>query len=279
MRRATAWIAQLTLVAAAVSSVGAQPPSPAAPAGQPPPPSASASQGGQSWQVTPQDLREGLKNPTRWLTYGGDYGNQRHSPLTQITPANVNRLTAQWQFQTDTLGKFEAAPLVLDGVIYVTGPLDTGWAIDARTGRQIWRYKRELPGGLIACCGLVNRGFAALGDKLFMVTLDAHLLALDMKTGSIVWDATMEDYKVGYASTLAPIVVKDKVIVGVAGGEYGIRGFIDAYEAQTGKRAWRFYTIPGPGEPGFNTWVGESWKIGGTGVWVTGAYDPEMNAV
>src|SRR5262245_22810786 len=119
MRRAIALIAQLTLVACAVASVAAQPPSPAA----------SASQGA-SWQVTPQDLREGLKNPTRWLTYGGDYGNQRHSPLTQITPANVNRLTAQWQFQTDTLGKFEAAPLVLDGVIYVTGPLDTGWAID-----------------------------------------------------------------------------------------------------------------------------------------------------
>ena len=116
-----------------------------------------------------------------------------------------------------------------------------------------------------------------LGDKLFMTTLDAHLLALDMKTGAIVWDATLEDYKIGYASTIAPIIVKDKVIVGVAGGEYGIRGFIDAYDAQTGKRAWRFYTIPGPGEPGFNTWAGDSWKIGGTGVWVTGAYDPELN--
>src|SRR5262249_19879830 len=104
-----------------------------------------------STQVTPQDLRDGLKTPTRWLTYSGNYANHRHSPLTQITPANVNRLVAQWQFQTDTLGKFEAAPLVLDGVIYVTGPLDTGWAIDARTGRQIWRYRRDLPTGLIAC--------------------------------------------------------------------------------------------------------------------------------
>ncbi len=118
-----------------------------------------------------------------------------------------------------------------------------------------------------------------LGDKLFMVTLDAHLLALDMKTGAIVWDATMQDYKAGYASTIAPIVVKDKVIVGVAGGEFGIRGFIDAYEAQTGKRAWRFYTIPGPGEPGHETWTGDAWKIGGAGVWVTGAYDPEQNLV
>ena len=118
-----------------------------------------------------------------------------------------------------------------------------------------------------------------LGDKLFMTTLDAHLLALDMKTGTIVWDATLEDYKNGYASTIAPLVVKDKVIVGVAGGEFGIRGFIDAYDAQTGKRAWRFYTIPGPGEPGNDTWAGDSWKIGGAGVWVTGAYDPEQNLV
>ena len=130
---------------------------------------------------------------------------------------------------------------------------------------------------LTACCGLVNRGFGMLGDKLFMVTLDAHLLALDMKTGAIVWDATLQEYKSGYASTIAPIVVKDKVIVGVAGGEFGIRGFIDAYDAQTGKRAWRFYTIPGPGEPGHETWAGDSWKIGGAGVWVTGAYDPEQN--
>ena len=172
-------------------------------------------------------------------------------------------------------GNFETTTLLRDNVLYVTGPQNVAWAIDARTGRQIWRYRRELPAtGLTACCGLVNRGFGALGDKLFMTTLDAHLLALDMKTGAVVWDATLEDYKNGYASTIAPLVVKDKVIVGVAGGEYGIRGFIDAYDAQTGKRAWRFYTIPGPGEPGNNTWAGDSWKSGGTGVWVTGAYDP-----
>ena len=282
MRRATAWIAQLTLVAAAVSSVGAQPPSPAAPAGQPPPPSASASQGGQSWQVTPQDLREGLKNPTRWLTYGGDYGNQRHSPLTQITPANVNRLTAQWQFQTDTLGKFEAAPLVLDGVIYVTGPLDTGWAIDARTGRQIWRYRRELPGGLIACCGLVNRGFGVLGDRLFKTTLDAHVVAISRKTGALEWDTPMADFRNGYSGTTAPLVVKDKVIVGIAGAEYGIRGFIDAYDAQTGKQIWRFYTTAGPDDPGHGTWRGTDTKAfehGGGSIWVPGAYDPDLNLV
>ena len=228
--------------------------------------------------VTSQEIARGLTaDGSQWLTFGGDYTNQRHSPLTQITPANVNRLVPQWTFQTGTLGNFETTSLLRDNVLYVTGPQNVAWAIDARSGRQIWRYRRELPPNLTACCGLVNRGFGVLGDKLFMVTLDAHLLALDMKTGAIVWDATMEDYTVGHAATIAPLVVKDKVIVGIAGGEFGIRGFIDAYDAQTGKRAWRFYTIPGPGEPGHDTWAGDSWKTGGAGVWVTGAYDPELN--
>ncbi len=239
---------------------------------------AAAQQAAPAPLVTLQEILDGLPaDGSRWLTFGGNYSNQRHSPLTQITPANVNRLAPQWTFQTGTLGNFETTSLLRDNVLYVTGPQNVAWALDARTGRQIWRYRRELPPNLTACCGLVNRGFGTLGDKLFMVTLDAHLLALDMKTGAISWDVTMQEYTNGYASTIAPIVVKDKVIVGVAGGEFGIRGFIDAYDAQTGKRAWRFYTIPGPGEPGHNTWAGDSWKIGGVGVWVTGAYDPEQN--
>src|SRR5436190_10849735 len=231
--------------------------------------------------VTAAEILEGLPaDGSRWLTFGGTYSNQRYSPLTQITPANVGRLLPQWTFQTATLGNFETTTLLRDNILYVTGPQNVAWALDARSGRQIWRYRRELPAtGLTACCGLVNRGFGVLGDKLFMTTLDAHLLALDMKTGTIAWDATLEDYKIGYASTIAPLVVKDKVIVGVAGGEFGIRGFIDAYDAQTGKRAWRFYTIPGPGEPGNNTWAHDSWKTGGAGVWTTGAYDPEQNLV
>lgn len=228
--------------------------------------------------VTFQEILEGLKpDGSRWLTFGGDYTNQRHSPLTQITPENVSRLAPQWTFQTNTLGNFETTSLLRDNVLYVTGPQNVAWAVDARTGRQIWRYRRELPENLTACCGLVNRGFGMLGDKLFMTTLDAHLIALDMRTGAVVWDATLEDYKIGYAATIAPLVVRDKVVVGVAGGEYGIRGFIDAYDAQTGTRAWRFYTIPGPGEPGHETWSGDAWKIGGVSVWVTGAYDPEQN--
>jgi alcohol dehydrogenase (cytochrome c) len=230
--------------------------------------------------VSDKEILAGLPaDGSHWLTFGGNYANHRYSPLTQITPDNVSRLMPQWTFQTQTLGTFQTTTIVRDNILYVTGPQNTAWALDARTGRQIWRYRRELPEGLTACCGLVNRGFGVLGDKLFMTTLDAHLLAFDMKTGAIVWDATLENYKNGYAATVAPIVVKDKVIVGVAGGEFGIRGFIDAYNAQTGKRLWRFYTIPGPGEPGNDTWAGDSWKTGGAGVWVTGAYDPELNIV
>ena len=242
--------------------------------------SLTAQQASAPGPITNDDLVQGLKaDGSNWLTFGGNYANHRFSPLTQITPDNVAKLQPLWTFQTNTLGNFETTTLLRDNVLYVTGPQNVAWAVDARSGRQIWRYRRELPDNLTACCGLVNRGFAALGETLFMTTLDAHLLALDMKTGAIVWDATLEDYKIGYASTLAPLVVKDKVIVGVAGGEYGIRGFIDAYDAKTGKRAWRFHTIPGPGEPGFDSWSGDSWKIGGTGVWVTGAYDPDTNAV
>src|SRR5258706_15205039 len=228
--------------------------------------------------VTLQEISDGLPaDGSRWLTFGGNYSNQRHSPLTQITPENVNRLVPQWPSQTGTLGNFETTSPLRDNVLYVTGPQNVAWALDARPGRQIWGYRRELPPNLTACCGLVNRGFGVLGDKLFMVTLDAHLLALDMKTGAISWDVTMQEYTNGYASTIAPLVVKDKVIVGVAGGEFGIRGFIDPYDAQTGKRARRFYTIPGPPAPGHNTWAGDSWRIGGRGAWVTGAYHPEPN--
>ena len=229
--------------------------------------------------VTNQDLLAGLPSDgSKWLMNNGNYFGHRYSPLTQITPQNVNQLKAQWTSQTGLTPNLQSTPLFVDNVLYVTGfNGNAAWAIDARSGRQIWRYRRNMPDDFRG--GHANRGFAAHGDKLFLGTGDAHLLALDMKTGAISWDVTMQEYTNGYASTIAPLVVKDKVIVGVAGGEFGIRGFIDAYEAQTGKRAWRFYTIPGPGEPGHNTWAGDSWKIGGVGVWVTGAYDPEQNLV
>jgi alcohol dehydrogenase (cytochrome c) len=231
-------------------------------------------------EVTSADLLAGLKDPTRWLTYSGDYSGHRHSPLTQITPANVGRLTAQWTFQTGVLGSFQATPVVIDGVIYITGFNNTAWAIDARSGRQIWRYRRTLPDDLHNCCGPVNRGFGVLGDRLFMTTIDAHLLALDMKTGAVVSDVKLEDYKVGYSATVAPLVVKDKVIIGIAGAEYGIRGFIEAYDPQTLKKLWRFHTVAGPGEPGSNTWPpGDAYLRGGGSIWVTGTYDPEQNLI
>ena len=230
--------------------------------------------------ITNRDLLEGLKDPTRWLTYSGTYDGQRHSPLTQITPENVDRLTAQWTFQTGQLGSFQTTPIVIDGVLYVTGFNNNAWAIDARSGRTIWRYRRNLPEDLRLCCGAVNRGFAVLGDRLFMTTLDAHLVSLDMKTGTPLFDVELMDYKLGYSATVAPLVVKDKVIVGVAGAEYGIRGFIDAYDVNTGRRAWRFFTVAGPGDPGARTWPqGDSYQRGGGSIWVTGTYDPEQNLV
>ena len=230
--------------------------------------------------ITNRDLLDGLKDPTRWLTYSGTYDGQRHSPLTQITPENVDRLAAQWTFQTGQLGSFQTTPIVIDGVLYVTGFNNNAWAIDARSGRSIWRYRRNLPEDLKLCCGAVNRGFAVVGDRLFMTTLDAHLVSLDMKTGTPLFDVELMDYKLGYSATVAPLVVKDKVIVGVAGAEYGIRGFIDAYDVNTGRRAWRFFTVAGPGDPGARTWPqGDAYLRGGGSIWVTGTYDPEQNLV
>lgn len=231
-------------------------------------------------QVTYERLLKAAQEPHNWLHYSGDYSGRRHSALKQIHTGNVEHLRAQWVFQTGAAGsKFEVTPLVIDGVMYVSAQDNRAYALDARTGRIIWRYQRSLPEKIALCCGRINRGLAALGNKVFLATLDAHLVALDAKTGNVVWDAEAEDVRKGYTFTVAPLVVKDKVIVGVAGGEYGIRGFIDAYDAETGKRAWRFYTIPGKGEPGNETWAGDSWKYGGAPAWLTGTYDPELNLV
>ena len=213
--------------------------------------------------VTSQDLLDGLKDPTRWLTYSGNYFGHRSSPLTQITPENVSKLAAQWTFQTGALGSFQATPIVIDGIMYVSGFNNNVWAIDARSGRQIWRYRHDVPNDLHVCCGAVNRGLAVLGDRVYMNTIDAHLLALDMRTGALVWDVLLADYKMGYSATAAPLVVKDKVIIGMAGAEFGIRGFIEAHDAQTGKAVWRFYTVAGPGEAGGNTWPqgSDDWNV------------------
>lgn len=230
-----------------------------------------------SAQVSPERLLNASKEPQNWLMYNGDYAGRRYSTLNQIGIGNAGFLAPKWAYQTMAGGKFETTPLVVDGVLYGTGQDDRAFALDAKTGRPIWQYQRALPGDVRPCCGRVNRGLAILGDKLFMGTLDSHVIALDTKTGNIVWDVTAVDYTKGYSFTLAPLVIKNLVLVGVSGGEYGIRGFIDAYDAATGERKWRFYTIPGKGEPGNETWEGESWKIGGSPAWITGTYDPETN--
>ena len=233
--------------------------------------------------VTYRDLLDGLKDPSRWLSFHGDYSGQRHSPLTQITPDNASRLAAEWTFQTGTMTRgrgFEATPILFDGVLYVTGSNDFAWALDARTGRPFWQYRRELPPDLTyGAQAPVNRGFGILGNRLFMVTLDAHLLAFDRRTGRIDWDVVLADYKVGYSATLAPLVLDGKVIVGISGGEYPTRGFLDAYDPSTGARIWRFYTVPAPGEPGSETWPPSSETLarGGGATWMTGSYDPDLN--
>jgi alcohol dehydrogenase (cytochrome c) len=228
-------------------------------------------------QVTPQRLLDSVKEPQNWLMYSGDYAGRRFSGLDQIKTANAYSMVPKWVYQTVAVGKFETNPLVVDGILYGTGQDDRAFALDARTGRPIWQYQRTLPVDIRPCCGRVNRGLAILGDKVFLGTLDAHVIALDARTGNVVWDATSFDYKKGYSITLAPLAIKNLVLVGVSGGEYGIRGFIEAYDAATGERKWRFYTVPGPGEPGHDSWEGDSWKIGGAPAWITGVYDPATN--
>jgi alcohol dehydrogenase (cytochrome c) len=228
-------------------------------------------------QVPYERLLRAADDPGNWLTYSGSYASQRYSSLDQINPQNAKDLELKWVLQMQSLDKFQATPLVVDGIMYVTQPPNDVIALDARTGREFWIYEHDVPTRVNVCCGRVNRGLAILGDTLYMGTVDARLIALDSKTGRVLWDVEVFDYTKGYAVTVAPLAVKDKIIIGVAGGEFGIRGFIDAYDAKTGERAWRFYTIPGPGEPGHETWENDAWKTGGASIWVTGSYDPELN--
>lgn len=232
-----------------------------------------------SAQVTYERIRDAAKEPGNWVTYSGGYAGWRHSTLDQINRENVGRLKVKWIYQMPTTHTVETTPLVVDGVMYFTEPPSNVVAVDAETGRQFWRYRRVLPPKTNVCCGQVNRGVAVLGDRVFVGTVDAHLVALDARTGDVLWDVEVADYKNGYAVTVAPLVVKDKIICGIAGGEYGIRGFLDAYDPKTGRRLWRFWTIPEPGQPGNETWSGDSWKTGGGPTWVTGAYDPGQNLI
>src|SRR5262245_41280375 len=228
-------------------------------------------------QVSYERILNAVKEPGNWLTYSGNYSGHRYSPLAQINSVNAARLKPLWTYQLDVTHKFETSPIVVDGVMYISEPPSNVTAIDAKTGRSLWRYRRQVPRDLRLCCGQVNRGVAVLGDLVFVGTVDNHLIALDSATGRVAWDTLVSDHKTGFSITVAPLAVKDKVIVGIAGGEFGVRGFIDAYDAKTGKLAWRFYTVPQAGEPGVETWFGDSWKTGAATTWVTGSYDVEQN--
>jgi alcohol dehydrogenase (cytochrome c) len=230
-------------------------------------------------QVSSDRLVRSSEEPQNWLTYSGNYASQRYSLLKQVDPANVKNLELKWVFQAQSLQKFESTPLVVNGIMYVTQSPNDVIALDAKTGAAFWVYHYNPSPAARPCCGVVNRGVAILGDMLFMATVDAHLVAIDAKNGHLLWDDKVADAAAGYALTLAPLVVKDKVVVGIAGAEFGIRGFISAYDARTGKEAWKFYTIPGPGEPGHETWRGEDWLHGGASAWITGSYDPDLNLI
>jgi PQQ-dependent dehydrogenase (methanol/ethanol family) len=243
-----------------------------------------------------------------WLMYGRDYTNQRWSPLTQINTGNVQNLRVSWIYQTgiSRLGSFENTPVVVDGVMYVTTPYNVAMAVDARTGKELWRYEHKL-GTQIYCCGPNNRGVAVADTNVYMATLDSRLVSLNARTGKVNWDIEIEDPEAGYSQTMAPLVVDNMVIVGTSGAEYGIRGFVRAYNKDNGQRIWNWYTIPAPGEgPNGGGWEGsfsaatpegdnlnrniaqeradmskysDAWQRGGGSMWMTPAYDAETRTL
>jgi alcohol dehydrogenase (cytochrome c) len=233
----------------------------------------AAAQGSYS-PVTDQRLVQ--PEAGNWLMIRGNYQGWGYSPLDKINAGNVKKLTPVWTFSTGVDSGHEAPPLVNNGVMFVATPYSQVIALDAKTGALLWRYRRELPEDFKPLHN-TSRGIALYGDKVYVASLDCYLVALDAKTGKVAWEKQVENYKTGYYMTLAPLVAKGKVMVGVSGGEFGVRGFVQAFDAQTGAAAWRTYTIPAPGEPGSETWTGDAWKRGGGSVWLTGTYDPELN--
>jgi len=229
--------------------------------------------------VTEQQLREAQSDSAAWLTYGKNYAGWRYSELSEINTSSVSRLAPRWIYQTGQDGSHETTPLVFGGMMFVTGPSNHADALDLLTGKQIWHYHKTPPSPLSLCCGQPNRGFAALGSRLYKVNIDATLVALDALSGTVLWEKPIDDYRKGFTATAAPIILKDKVVVGIAGAEFGTRSFIDAYDSSTGERVWRFYTVAAKGEPGGDTWDGDSWQRGGGSTWITGTYDPELNLI
>ena len=234
-------------------------------------------------------LRNANARAGEWITHGRTYAETRFSPLRQIDSTNVKNLGLAWSFDTDTTRGLEATPIIVDGVMYTTGSWSVVFALDARTGRQLWKWDPQVPRtfGQRACCDVVNRGVAVYKGKVYVGTLDGRLAALDADTGKLSWQVVTVDQSRPYTITAAPRIVKGKVLIGNGGAEMGVRGYLSAYDAASGKLAWRFYTVPGdPSKPfespamerAAKTWKGEWWKIGGGGtVWDSLAYDPELD--
>jgi quinohemoprotein ethanol dehydrogenase len=241
--------------------------------------------------VTAERIIAADKEPQNWLAHGRTYGEQRHSPLKQINDGNVGQLGLAWDYATGTTRGLQATPIVVDGRMYATGVWSVVYALDAKTGKELWKYDPEVPRewGRYACCDAVNRGVALWKDALYFATLDGRLLSLDARTGQKRWEINTIDRTKPYTITGAPRVIKGKVLIGNGGGEYGVRGYFSAYDADTGKLAWRFYTVPGNPRDGFEspeleaaakTWNGEWWAGGGGGtVWDSMAYDPDLDTL
>jgi len=229
--------------------------------------------------VTDEMLLEhqGVAAGRNWIQFGGDYSNNRHSPIEQLSVANIDNLKFEWSIPSGTLGQFSVSPLVYDGIMYVTTSYNRLMALNARTGELYWRYDHQQPEDLRICCGPANRGASIHGDKIFMATLDAKILAFNRLSGEKLWESEIIDYSRGFSATSAPLIVKNKAIIGVGGGEFGVRGFFDAYNIETGEREWRHYTVPAEGEPGYESWSGNSYETGGAPAWVIGTYDPELD--
>jgi alcohol dehydrogenase (cytochrome c) len=224
---------------------------------------------------TVTDARLESPEPRNWLMYLRTYDSWGYSPLKQISARNVANLVPVWTASTGTGEGHQSPPIVNDGVMFITTPFNQVLAFDAKSGDLLWRYRRQMPPD-IRMGHPTNRGVALYGDKVYMATSDAKVVALNAKTGAVVWEKAVEDYNGGYYMTMAPLAARGKIMVGVSGGERGIRGFVAALDAETGNEVWKTYTIPGPGEPGNDTWPGDSWKTGGGPVWITGSFDPKL---
>ncbi len=222
-------------------------------------------------------LQSSIQND--WPSYNGDYSGRRYSSLQVITPHNVAQLKAQWVFHSRGPGVLEATPVVVNGIMYMTSSNDV-YALSAETGQVLWHYSRPVSSGLIDdASGHINRGIAVLGTRLYMETDNAHLLCLDARGGQVIWDVAYADWNKSYGATGAPMIVKDKVLVGTSGGDDGVRGFLAAFDAITGKLVWRLWTIPGPGDYGSSSWPGDTYLHGGGTTWMPGTYDPVLDTL